>query len=54
MSSCSSACRRRARTERPRDCVDAVEIPAGELVELAPGGTHVMLIDLAAPLQMGD
>ncbi|MDQ3391689.1 MAG: copper chaperone PCu(A)C [Actinomycetota bacterium] len=21
---------------------------------MAPGGTHVMLIDLAAPLQMGD
>lgn len=34
--------------------VDAVEIPAGERVELAPGGTHIMLIDLAAPLQMGD
>ncbi|CAN5777896.1 hypothetical protein BH20ACT4_BH20ACT4_11840 [soil metagenome] len=33
--------------------VEALEIPAGEPVELAPGGTHIMLVDLAAPLQTG-
>lgn len=36
------------------ESVDAVEIPAGETVELEPGGTHIMLVDLAAPLQTGD
>ena len=33
--------------------VEAVEIPAGEMVMLMPGGYHVMLIDLAAPLEIG-
>jgi copper(I)-binding protein len=33
--------------------VDAIELPAGEVVELAPGGYHVMLLDLPAPLETG-
>lgn len=33
--------------------VDAVNIPVGATVELAPGGTHVMLTEIAAPLQSG-
>jgi periplasmic copper chaperone A len=33
--------------------VDAVEIPAGGSVELAPGGYHVMLMDLKQPLVQG-
>ncbi|CAN5730986.1 hypothetical protein BH20ACT4_BH20ACT4_11760 [soil metagenome] len=34
--------------------VAALDIPAAEPVALAPGGTHVMLVDLASPLQRGD
>lgn len=30
-----------------------LEIPAGKTVELAPGGYHVMLMELAAPLKEG-
>lgn len=30
------------------------EIPAGGKLELAPGGKHIMLIDLAAPLKAGE
>lgn len=33
--------------------VDSIAIPAGETVELKPGGYHIMLIDLAAPLEIG-
>jgi len=33
---------------------DAVELSAGADVALAPGGHHVMLTDLAAPLVLGD
>jgi copper(I)-binding protein len=33
--------------------VTMVELPAGEAVAFAPGGLHVMLIDLAAPLESG-
>lgn len=33
--------------------VDSIAIPAGETVELKPGGFHIMLIDLAAPLEIG-
>lgn len=33
--------------------VESVEIPAGESVVLQPGGYHVMLIDLVAPLEVG-
>lgn len=35
------------------DPIDGVDLPAGELVNLAPNGTHVMLEDLAAPLVAG-
>jgi len=34
--------------------VDAIEVPAGETVSLEPGGFHLMLIDLAGPIEMGD
>jgi copper(I)-binding protein len=34
--------------------VDAIELPAGKVVELKPGGYHVMLIDLVKPLAAGD
>ena len=34
--------------------VDKVPIPAGKPVELKPGGYHVMLVDLVAPLKDGD
>lgn len=34
--------------------VDRVDIPAGEQVALEPGGYHIMLLDLAAPLEVGD
>jgi len=30
--------------------VDGVDLPAGKAVELKPGGYHVMLLDLKAPL----
>jgi hypothetical protein len=31
-----------------------INIPAGERIEMAPGGTHVMLEGLRAPLNTGD
>jgi len=34
--------------------VETIPVPAGEGVELAPGGYHLMLIDLAEPLHEGD
>jgi copper(I)-binding protein len=34
--------------------VDTLELPAGRAVELKPGGYHVMLMDLKAPLKKGD
>ena len=34
--------------------VPSVELPAGKRVELSPGGLHVMLMDLKAPLKTGD
>jgi hypothetical protein len=34
--------------------VDAVEVPAGQTVAFAPGGLHVMLIGLKAPLVEGN
>lgn len=37
-------------TMRP---VDSIELPAGETVKLEPGGYHVMLLELAAPLTAG-
>lgn len=33
--------------------VESIELPAGEMVALKPGGYHVMLIDLVAPLEAG-
>ncbi len=33
--------------------VDKIELPAGEAVALAPGGLHVMLLELPAPLELG-
>ena len=34
--------------------VEKVPLPAGKPVELRPGGYHVMLMDLKAPLRAGD
>lgn len=34
--------------------VNSVDLPAGQVVELKPGGFHVMLMDLKAPLKAGD
>ena len=34
--------------------VDSIEVPAGGAAKLAPGGLHIMLFDLAAPLAEGD
>ena len=33
--------------------VDKIEVPAGGMTELKPGGFHVMLIDLKGPLELG-
>jgi len=34
--------------------VDGIDIPAGKSVKLAPGGYHVMLMNLKKPLNAGD
>ncbi len=34
--------------------VDAVKLPAGQRVELKPGGFHVMLVDISRALAEGD
>lgn len=34
--------------------LDAVPLPAGETVHFEPGGLHLMLIDIAAPLVAGE
>jgi len=34
--------------------VDALELPAGKMVELKPGGYHVMLMDLKSQVKEGD
>ena len=34
--------------------VDEIALPAGEKVELKPGGYHIMLMDLAKPLTAGE
>jgi copper(I)-binding protein len=34
--------------------VDRIDMPAGESVSLEPGGYHIMLLDLAEPLEDGD
>ena len=36
------------------NAVDKLPLPAGKVVELKPGGYHVMLMDLVRPLQEGD
>jgi copper(I)-binding protein len=33
--------------------VGSIQLPAGKMVLLQPGGLHVMLLDLAAPLEVG-
>ncbi len=33
--------------------VDAIELPAGKTVELAPGAYHIMFVGLKAPLKAG-
>ena len=38
---------------RMRRVVDGIEVPAGGLAELKPGGFHVMLMGLKAPLEEG-
>jgi periplasmic copper chaperone A len=39
---------------RMRALPDGLALPAGKAVELKPGGYHVMLMDLKAPLKAGD
>jgi copper(I)-binding protein len=34
--------------------LDAIELPAGKTIELKPGGLHLMLMGLKAPLKAGD
>lgn len=34
--------------------VDSIEVPAGETVMLKPGGYHVMLLELADPIEEGE
>ena len=34
--------------------VDGIELPAGQTVELKPGGLHMMFMGLKAPLKAGD
>lgn len=36
-----------------REMVDGLGLPAGSTVSLRPGGHHLMLMDLAAPLLEG-
>ena len=37
-----------------RELADGLEVPAGETVELKPGGYHIMLFDLKEPLVEGE
>ncbi|TDR76542.1 copper chaperone PCu(A)C [Paludibacterium purpuratum] len=39
---------------RMRELTDGVAIPAGKPVHFAPGGLHIMLMGLKAPLKTGD
>ena len=34
--------------------LDSLDVPAGTMVELKPGGTHVMLMDVKKPIVKGD
>ena len=36
------------------EMLDRLEIPAGKTVNILPGHMHIMLIDLKAPLKIGD
>ena len=38
---------------RMRELPDGLPLPAGQAVTLAPGGLHIMLMGLKAPLQQG-
>jgi copper(I)-binding protein len=31
-----------------------IDLPAGQTVKLAPGGTHLMMLDLKQPMKPGD
>ena len=33
--------------------IDSIDIPAGQTVELKPGGLHVMFVDIKTPLKTG-
>jgi periplasmic copper chaperone A len=37
-----------------RELADGLELPAGEVVTLAPGGLHLMFLDLPEPLEAGE
>ena len=37
-----------------RELTTGVELPAGKAVEFKPGGYHVMMMDLKAPIKAGD
>ncbi|MGA1074407.1 MAG: copper chaperone PCu(A)C [Ilumatobacteraceae bacterium] len=37
-----------------QEMTDGLALPAGETVVLEPGGYHIMLLDLAEPLEVGD
>jgi copper(I)-binding protein len=39
---------------RMRELEDGIALPAGEMVELAPGGLHVMFIGLSGPFVAGE
>ena len=39
---------------RMREMAAGLELPAGKTVSLSPGGLHLMLVDLKAPLKLGD
>ena len=39
---------------RMQELVDGLALPAGETVTFQPGGYHVMLLDIAGPLEVGD
>ena len=39
---------------RMRELADGLALPAGQPVALAPGGIHIMVMDLQEPLKMGE
>ncbi len=41
-------------TMKMRALANGLDLPAGKAVELKPGGYHVMLMDLKAPLKAGE